>query len=308
MPSEVGSGRLLLVHAHPDDESIATGATMARYAAQGAQVTLVTCTRGEQGEVIPPALARLAADQDDTLGTYREGELAAAMAALGVKDHRFLDAGTPRHYRDSGMDIDALGAVVLPDDARPEAFALAPVETAAADLAALLVELRPHVLVTYDPGGGYGHPDHVQAHRVSMRAVTLAAESPGGWAVPKIYWMVVPETVVRDQAVRLAGSDNPYLPAPEGPPPSMVVPDDVVTTAVDGTDFLAAKAAALRAHATQVMVQPPYYALSNEIGQVIAPVEYFRLVAGAAAASSAASPSAALSAPPPRETDLFAGL
>ncbi len=294
MPSEVR--RLLLVHAHPDDESIATGATMARYAALGARVTLVTCTRGEQGEVIPPAPARLAADQDDTLGTHREGELAAAMAALGVEDHRFLDAGTPRHYRDSGMDVDARGVVVLPDDVRPEAFALAPVETAAADLAAVLVEVRPHVLVTYDPGGGYGHPDHVQAHRVSMRAVTLAAEAPGGWAVPKIYWMVVPETVVRGQAALLAGSDNPYRPTPDGPPPSMVVPDAVVTTAVDGTEFLAAKAAALRAHATQVMVQPPFYALSNEIGQVIAPVEYFQLVAGPR------------DAPSDRETDLFAGL
>ncbi|MFD5645971.1 PIG-L family deacetylase, partial [Streptomyces anulatus] len=82
--------RLLLVHAHPDDESINNGATMARYAAEGAHVTLVTCTLGEEGEVIPPSLARLTADRDDALGPHRVGELAAAMKELGVADHRFL--------------------------------------------------------------------------------------------------------------------------------------------------------------------------------------------------------------------------
>ncbi len=93
--------RLLLVHAHPDDESIGTGATMAKYAAEGAQVTLVTCTLGELGEIIPAGLAHLAADRDDRLGGYRTGELAAACAALGVTDHRFL--GGAGRWRDSGM-------------------------------------------------------------------------------------------------------------------------------------------------------------------------------------------------------------
>jgi N-acetyl-1-D-myo-inositol-2-amino-2-deoxy-alpha-D-glucopyranoside deacetylase len=268
--------RVLLVHAHPDDESITTGVTMAAYAARGALVTLITCTRGEQGEVIPPDLAHLAADRDDTLGSYREGELAEAMRALGVRDHRFLDAGTPRHYRESGMTFDDTGTIVLPDDARPDAFARVPVETAAADLAAVLVEVRPHILITYDPGGGYGHPDHVQTHRVAMRAVELAVGLPQGWAVPTVYWIVLPESVAADQAHRLAGPGNPYLPTPPGPSPSMVVPDDAVTTAVDGTPCLAVKAAALRAHATQVLVSEPYFALSNRIGQWIAPVEYFR--------------------------------
>src|SRR5215472_14939045 len=93
--------RLLLVHAHPDDESINNGATMAKYAAEGVGVTLVTCTLGEEGEVIPPGLAHLAADRDDTLGERRIGELAAAMQELGITDHRFL--GGPGRYRDSGM-------------------------------------------------------------------------------------------------------------------------------------------------------------------------------------------------------------
>ena len=95
------AGGLLLVHAHPDDESIGTGATMAKYAAQGTRVTLVTCTLGELGEIIPPGLAHLAADREDRLGEYRIGELDAACAALGVRDHRFL--GGPGRWRDSGM-------------------------------------------------------------------------------------------------------------------------------------------------------------------------------------------------------------
>ena len=93
--------RLLLVHAHPDDESIGTGATMAKYAAEGARVTLVTCTLGELGEIIPPELAALAPERDDQLGGYRIGELNAACQALGVTDHRFL--GGPGRWRDSGM-------------------------------------------------------------------------------------------------------------------------------------------------------------------------------------------------------------
>ena len=96
------SRRLLLVHAHPDDETINNGATMAGYVAEGAAVTLVTCTRGEEGEVLVPELAHLAAARDNTLGTYREGELERAMKELGVTDHLFLGEPT-RKFRDSGM-------------------------------------------------------------------------------------------------------------------------------------------------------------------------------------------------------------
>ncbi|MFZ0159722.1 MAG: N-acetyl-1-D-myo-inositol-2-amino-2-deoxy-alpha-D-glucopyranoside deacetylase [Kineosporiaceae bacterium] len=259
-PTSPGGRRLLLVHAHPDDESITTGATMALYAASGAQVVLVTCTRGEQGEVIPSELAHLAADRDDTLGAHREYELAAAMAALGVRDHRFLGVTVGRRYRDSGMTFDAAGAVVMPDDARPDAFARADVDRAAGYLAEVIADVRPQVVVTYDPTGGYGHPDHVQTHRVTMRALALAGAERPGWTVPKVYWVVDP--------------------------------DDAPTAAVDGTAFLDAKAAALRAHVTQIVVDEPYFALSNEISQLIEPVEYFRRVGG----------------PSGPETDLFAGL
>src|ERR671928_2136605 len=184
--------RLLLVHAHPDDETIGNGATMARYAAEGAQVTLVTCTLGEEGEVLVPELAHLAADKDDTLGQHRIGELAAAMEALGVRDHRFL--GGPGRYRDSGM-------MGLPTNDRPDCFWQAELDEAAGHLVRVIREIRPQVLVTYDDNGGYGHPDHIQAHRVAMRAVDLAAER--GHRIDKVYWNRVPRSVAEAAFARL---------------------------------------------------------------------------------------------------------
>src|SRR5215207_7437572 len=177
--------RMLLVHAHPDDESITNGATMAKYAAEGALVTLVTCTLGEEGEVLVPELAHLAADREDAIGPVRVKELGTAMEALGVTDHRFL--GVPGRYRDSGM-------MGLPTNDRPDAFWQADVDAAAADLVAVIREVRPQVLVTYDEQGGYNHPDHIQAHRVSMRALNLAADPRfrphlgEPWLVGKVYW------------------------------------------------------------------------------------------------------------------------
>ena len=171
--------RLLLVHAHPDDESIGTGATIARYAAEGAQVTLVTCTLGELGEIIPPELAHLAADRENRLGAHRITELAAACAALGLADQRFL--GGPGRWRDSGM-------MGLATNGDPRCFWQADVKQAAAELARIIREVRPQVLVTYDENGFYGHPDHIQAHRVASAAIRLAAEGgQGSWQVAKFY-------------------------------------------------------------------------------------------------------------------------
>src|SRR3954470_7123426 len=147
--------RLLFVHAHPDDESIATGATMARYAAEGALVTLVTCTLGEEGEVVVPHLAHHAPDQNDSLGQHRIGELAAAMKELGVSDHRFL--GGAGRWRDSGM-------IGTPANDRPDCFWRADLDEAVGALVAVMREVRPQVVVTYNENGGYGHPDHIQAH------------------------------------------------------------------------------------------------------------------------------------------------
>ena len=230
MDRQGSARRLLLVHAHPDDESIGTGATIARYAAEGAQVTLVTCTRGELGEVIPPELAYLATD-GDRLGEHRITELAAACAALGIDDQRFL--GGPGRWRDSGM-------MGLPSNDSPDCFWQADLATAAAELARVIVAARPQVLVTYDRNGFYGHPDHIQAHRVATEAIGVAA-SPGQgqpWQVAKFYATAMPRSVAVAQGL------PPYW-----------VPDDQVTTEIDGTGYLAAKTAAMRAHATQIAVK-----------------------------------------------------
>src|SRR3954469_22737097 len=150
---------MLLVHAQPDDETIGNGATMAKYAAEGAHVTLVTCTLGEEGEILVPELEHLAADKEDGLGAHRIGELADAMKALGVTDFRFL--GGPGRWRDSGM----MGE---PTNDRPDAFWQADIDEATGELVAIVREVRPQVIITYDANGAYGHPDHIRAHDVAM--------------------------------------------------------------------------------------------------------------------------------------------
>ncbi|EPH40578.1 N-acetyl-1-D-myo-inositol-2-amino-2-deoxy-alpha-D-glucopyranoside deacetylase [Streptomyces aurantiacus] len=294
--TEQPARRLLLVHAHPDDESINNGATMAKYAAEGARVTVVTCTLGEEGEVIPPSLAHLTADRENALGAHRIGELAAAMKELGVADHRFL-GGTGR-YRDSGM-------MGLEQNHRSGAFWAADVDEAAAHLVEVIREVRPQVLVTYDPDGGYGHPDHIQAHRVAMRAADLAAE-PAFRAdlgephtVAKVYWNRAPRSVVEERFRWLAGvlGESPFTAAATVADVPGVTDDERVTAEIDGRDFGAAKAAAMRAHATQIEVSGPLFALSNGLAQPIFDVEYYELVRGGAGAVRGV-----------RETDLFAGI
>jgi N-acetyl-1-D-myo-inositol-2-amino-2-deoxy-alpha-D-glucopyranoside deacetylase len=289
--------RLLLVHAHPDDETIATGATMARYAAEGAHVTLVTCTLGEEGEVLVPALAQLAASAGDQLGGYRMGELAAATRELGVADHRFL--GGPGRWRDSGM-------MGLPENAAPRAFWRADLAEPTRDLVAIIRELRPQVLVTYDENGGYGHPDHVQAHRVAMAAVQAAAdpafapEDGEPWPVAKVYWSVVPRSVLQRgiELFRESG-DGDFFGVESVDELPLATPDELVTTAIDGSAHLPAKLAAMRAHHSQISVDGPFFALAERVGQQAFGTEYFRLVAGRLGPTDG---------PDGRETDLFAGL
>ncbi len=288
--------RLLLVHAHPDDESIETGATMARYAAEGVQVTLVTCTLGELGEIIPAELAHLAADREDRLGEYRIGELAAACAALGVTGQRFL--GGPGRWRDSGM-------MGLAANADPRCFWQADVQEAAAELAAVIREVRPQVIVTYDARGFYGHPDHIQAHRVAWRARELAAAGPGAdgagpWQAAKFYATAVPRSVLAG-AIRLAGpaTQAGFRPAPGVAELPFGVPDEEVTTCVEATAWLPAKLAAMRAHATQIRVAGEFFALSDNVGQRALGREHYTLLAG---------PRGPGAGPLGREDDLFAGL
>ncbi|MFJ4710823.1 N-acetyl-1-D-myo-inositol-2-amino-2-deoxy-alpha-D-glucopyranoside deacetylase [Streptomyces sp. NPDC088785] len=289
--TELPARRLLLVHAHPDDESINNGATMAAYAADGVHVTLVTCTLGEEGEVIPDELAHLAPDRENLLGPHRIGELAAAMKELGVTDHRFL--GGPGRFRDSGM----MGAE---QNARPGSFWSADLDEAAAHLVAVVREIRPQVLVTYDPDGGYGHPDHIQAHRVAQRAADLAAEPAfrrdlgEPHTIAKIYWNRVPRTVVEKRFRDLDPAPFDAVAAVDDVPG--VVDDARVTAEIDGRPHRDRKAAAMRAHATQVEVAAgdAVFALSNGLAQPLFDVEYYELVRG--------EPGSA------HETDLFEGV
>ena len=287
-----GGRRMLLVHAHPDDESIGTGATMAKYAAEGAGVTLVTCTLGELGEIIPPELAHLAADADGGLGQYRIGELAAACAALGVTDHRFL--GGPGRWRDSGM-------MGLPSNDVPGCFWQADVDEAARELLRVIREVRPQVLISYDSNGFYGHPDHIQAHRVARRAFELA-----GGLVSKFYATALPRSVLAGavEAMRQRQQDGSF---PGGGPDfrnvesvddfPFGVPDEDVTTEIDATAYLEQKLAAMRAHATQIAVDSPFFTFSDGVGQRAFGREYYTLLAG---------PRGRGSGPHDREGDLFA--
>jgi N-acetyl-1-D-myo-inositol-2-amino-2-deoxy-alpha-D-glucopyranoside deacetylase len=252
---------LLLVHAHPDDESIFTGATMAKYAAEGVRVTLVTCTLGELGEIIPPDLRHLFPHE---LGQYRIVELDRACAALGVTDHRFL--GEEGKYGDSGM-------MGLPDNDDPRCFWQASVEEAAAELAKVIDEVEADVLVSYDANGGYGHPDHIQAHRVTARARELS----GAGARATLYATAMPRSVLA-RAVELP-ADSWFRRMGDL---SASVPDEAVTTELDARAYLPAKLAAMAAHETQITVDGEFYALSNELGQRALGTEYYTLLAGRA--------------------------
>ncbi|OLF07185.1 N-acetyl-1-D-myo-inositol-2-amino-2-deoxy-alpha-D-glucopyranoside deacetylase [Actinophytocola xinjiangensis] len=274
--------RLLLVHAHPDDESLWTGGTIARYAAAGVQVTLVTCTLGEEGEIIPEALRGLAVDQADQLGGYRVGELRSACAALGVSDHRWL--GGPGRWRDSGM-------AGVAANAHPRAFAGGDPGEQVAALAAVLAEVRPQVVVTYGPDGGYGHPDHVRAHTIT----TAACAATGG--VDRVFHAVTSRRATEEGLAALAGVDD--LPFTLPPIEDLAVVDDaLITTRVGVTEVVPAKLAALRAHSTQVSVWESAqgarcYALSDGRAQPIPAAECYVLADG--------DPTGA-------DTDLFGGL
>jgi N-acetyl-1-D-myo-inositol-2-amino-2-deoxy-alpha-D-glucopyranoside deacetylase len=269
---------MLLVHAHPDDESIATGATMAKYAAAGDGVTLVTCTLGEEGEILVPELVHLASDRDDGLGEHRIGERAAAMQALGVTDHRWL--GGPGRWRDSGM----IGTTT---NDNPACFWRADLDEAVGELVKVIREVKPQVIVSYDDNGGYGHPDHIQAHRVTVTAFDAAGDpsrypdAGEAWAPSKLYETLVPKSllITAFERLREMGEQAPFGvtdPAELG----FGVEDSVITTQVDARQYLDNKMAALRAYPTQVAVDGHFFALSNDVGQGAFALEHFRLVRG----------------------------
>jgi len=278
--------RALLVHAHPDDETINNGATMAMYAALGADITLVTCTRGEEGEVLVPELAHLAASQTDRLGEHRVEELALAMQELGVRDHRFL-GDEHRRFRDSGM-------MGTDPNNRSDAFWQANLEEVADLLVSVIDEIKPHVLITYDEFGGYGHPDHIQAHRVAMRASEKSI-----WQIPKIYWNVMPISVIQEGIDAMKGVDSEFWGVEKAEDLPFAKDDSFVHTLIDANLYVEKKMSAMKAHATQIAVDGPFFALSNNLGLQVWGNEYYTLVKGE-------------KSPPFNEkgyeTDLFAGI
>ena len=281
--------RLLLVHAHPDDETINNGVTMAKYAAAGAQVTLVTCTRGEEGEVLVNELANLASDKDDKLGEHREIELKDAMDELGIKDYRFLGAPSKK-WRDSGM-------MGTPANDRDDVFWQADLDEASIELVKIILEIKPQVLITYDEFGGYGHPDHIKAHRVAMRAAELAANQ--GWQVNKIYWNTMPRSVIQMGIEKMKEVGSDFFGAESADDLPFAKPDELVSTVVNAPEYVPAKLAAMKAHATQISVDGPFFALSNNLGLSVWGDEYYTLVKGEKAAPFDANG---------RELDIFAGI
>ncbi len=291
--------RLLFVHAHPDDESLSNGATIAQYIARGAEVRVVTCTLGEEGEVIGDRWAELAVDRADQLGGYRIGELTAALNALGVSAPIYL--GGAGRWRDSGMR----GTLKR----HRQRFIDADEREAVGALVAIIRQLRPHVVVTYDPGGGYGHPDHVHTHTVTAAAVAAAgsgagtADYPGEpWTVPKFYWSVFALSAFEAGLHALDRDDM----RPEwaiAPPEEFdfgYADSDIDAVVEANPDACAAKRAALAAHATQVVVGPTgrACALSNNMALPILGEEHYVLAAGAAGERDERG----------WETDLLAGL
>lgn len=264
--------RLLLVHAHPDDESLWTGGTIARYAAAGIHVTLVTCTLGEEGEIIPTRLRSLGADAADQLGGYRIGELRAACAALGVSDHRWL--GGVGRWRDSGM-------AGVAANSHPRAFAGGDLAEQADALAEVIADVRPQVVVTYGPDGGYGHPDHVRAHKVTMAACD---------DIDRVFFTVNSRGATEEGLAALAGSADLPFRLPE--PGELAVTDDtLITTVIDTAEVLSVKMRAMAAHPTQITVWhgsdgEQAYALSNGIAQPIPPAEFYMLGRGSGEGAS----------------------
>lgn len=251
---------MLFVHAHPDDESIATGATMAGYAAAGADVVLLTCTRGEKGEVIPAQLQHLqtgqpgSVDDGEALADLRVAELGEAIAALGISRQVFLgeaDAAAPalgpKRYRDSGMVWGESGRAEAGGYIDPRSLVAAALDETASHAAHLIGAFRPHAVITYDADGGYGHPDHIRAHEIAHAAIR---STPGGWKVPWVY------SIHSDW---------------EGATP----PGHRTVVRINGE--LERKRDAMQAHQTQLVIDDDRFALSNKIWQPMRGEEVFLL-------------------------------
>ena len=259
----------MCAHAHPDDESSKGGATMAMYAAQGVEVTVLTMTGGERGDILNPAMDT--PEVVENLPEVRRAEMARACQILGV-DHVWLG------YEDSGFTLEEPW-VDMPEGS----LAATDIHESAARMADILVERRPHVLVTYDEGGGYPHPDHIMCHRVSMRALAYAKDparyGDRAWTVPKVYYQMGfhrQRFATLSQAVQDAGLESPYLSRLEGWVYDQM--DHRVTTRVECGAYFEARDDALRAHATQVDPAGSWFMIPLDLQRAVWPTEDYELV------------------------------
>ena len=282
---------LMAVHAHPDDEVFGTGGVFARAAAEGMRTVLVTATRGDVGEIHDPDLDP--EEARDRLAAIREGELRRACAILGIGELYILG------YRDSGM-------VGTPDNDDPRNFHNAAPDEATGRVVELMRRVRPHVVVTYDARGGYGHPDHLAAHRATVAAFDAAGDPArypeqglAPWQPRKLYYTAFPRSGLlrmRDE-VRSRGIALPFPGSDEEEfdPSSFTVPDDEITTRVDVEAYVAQKRAALQAHRTQIGAEHFTQLLPEDLAREMLGTESFTRVRSLV---PAALP----------EDDLFAGL
>ncbi|MEI6407524.1 MAG: N-acetyl-1-D-myo-inositol-2-amino-2-deoxy-alpha-D-glucopyranoside deacetylase [Actinomycetes bacterium] len=238
--------RVLFVHAHPDDESLYTGAVIAQCVADGLEVMVVTCTRGEEGDILDPLLSDASPDKNDNLGEIRIEELSSALSVLGVRQHSFLGAPS-RLFRDSGM----VGRI---SNQHPHAFIRADLSEPVDLLAKTIIDFKPHVVVTYDPSGGYGHPDHIQTNFITTKAIETARISARisgiDWQTPTFFWCVIPDAILAEAVVTQENfaSVNQFLHRT-----SSVEPDgEEEPIAVPVSGFIAEKVAALRCHRSQM--------------------------------------------------------
>jgi N-acetyl-1-D-myo-inositol-2-amino-2-deoxy-alpha-D-glucopyranoside deacetylase len=251
---------------------------MAKYADEGALVTLVTCTLGEEGEVVVPELAHHAPGEGDTLGQHRIDELAASMKALGVSDHRFL--GGPGKYRDSGM-------MDTPTNDDPRSFWQADMDQATRDLVAVVREVRPQVFVTYDENGAYGHPDHIRAHDVAVAAFDKAGEASyapelgEAWQPSKLYYSAVAKSSMQLAIDHLATQGKSIFDGIESADDiPFAVADADVTTEIDGSAYVGAKQEALLAHVSQIPPDDPLLAFFDDAAEFSFAVEHYVLARG----------------------------
>lgn len=282
--------RLMAVHAHPDDESSKGAATTARYAAEGVDVLVVTCTGGERGDVLNPGYGTIEPGIE-VMSAIRRTEMARAAEALGVRQHwlGFVDSGLPE-----GDPLPPL----------PEGcFALVPVEEAAEPLVRLVREFRPHVMTTYDPTGGYPHPDHIMCHKVAFEAFHAAAD-PGRypdagapWEVAKLYYnhsFSLARMRAMHDALVAAGRESPFGDWIDSRP-AREIAEREATTRIHVVDWFEARDAALRAHATQIDPDGFFFAIPRDIEAREWPTEEYELAASRVPTSLP-------------EDDLFAGV